>query len=120
MDILSFFKQSDTENFNAGDTIFCKGDPASSMYVVIDGDIEIHGGKDEIFETVNKGEIFGEMALIDEKPRSATATALADCTLVRVDEKLFLYMVKKIPHFSLHIMRIITGRLRHMNEVVDA
>ncbi len=120
MDLLNLFKNADNaESYTAGSTIFTEGSDAKTMYIVIDGEVDIKGG-DEVFDTITSGEIFGEMALIDSQPRSASAVAKTDCSLAPVDEKQFLYMVQETPFFSLHVMRVIAERLRHMNQMAES
>ena len=67
---------------------------------------------------MQEGEFFGEMAMIDLAPRSASAFALTDCELVPVSESYFLTIVDQMPYFSLDIMRILTRRLRAMNRML--
>lgn len=119
MDLLNLFKNAESEDYSAGKTIFTAGSAADCMYIVLDGKVDIMGGG-EVFDTIGSGEIFGEMALIDAKPRSASAVANTDCRLAAIDEKQFLYMVQETPFFSLHVMRVIAKRLRHMNELAEA
>ena len=73
------------------------------------------------FVTVGGGEfsadhIFGEMALIDNEPRSATAIAVTDVELVAVTEKQFLFLVGQTPYFALKVMRVLAQRLRVTNK----
>ena len=113
MNKITMFQHSDDfESFTAGQIVFREGDAADRMYVVLDGKVElsIHGKKVDDVET---GDAFGEMALIDEAPRSATATALTDCKLVPIDAKRFNFLVQQTPRFALQIMRIMSDRLRH-------
>jgi CRP-like cAMP-binding protein len=63
-----------------------------------------------------KGGIFGEMSLIDDKPRSATARARTDCELVPIDEGRFLELVHQKPGFALEVMKVMAERLRSMDE----
>jgi len=60
--------------------------------------------------------IFGEMALIDDEPRSATAIAATDVELVPVSEKQFLFLVSQTPYFALKVMRVLATRLRETNK----
>ena len=69
-----------TRNFTKGKTIFQEGDRGDEFFVVMRGQVEIRSG-DRHFETLGPDGIFGEMALIDDGPRSATAIALTDVTL---------------------------------------
>jgi CRP/FNR family transcriptional regulator, cyclic AMP receptor protein len=110
------FEHSDNAKIvPAGTTIFNMGDPRDAMYAVLEGEVEILvNGK--LVETVGKGGIFGEMALIVGESRTATAIAKTDVKLVAVDERRFLFLVQQTPHFSLHVMRVLTERLRSMDE----
>ena len=63
--------------------------------------------------------IFGEMALIDDEPRSATAVAITDVELVPISEKQFVFLVSQTPYFALKVMRVPAQRLRVMNRSLD-
>ena len=101
----------------SGETLFQKGDPARSMYVVLTGELRIGDGN-AIYDRLTEGGVVGEMALIDHGPRSATVTASTDCTLAEIDEKRFLFLVQQTPMFALSIMRLLSQRLRRMNAMV--
>ena len=119
MNLRSLFSRSeDVQEFPAGTIVFAEGAPADVMYVVMDGEVEIRVGS-ELLETIAPGDIVGEMALIDAKPRSATAVAKSDCRLAPVDEKRFQFMVQQTPFFSLHVMRLLVDKLRRMNTKWD-
>jgi CRP-like cAMP-binding protein len=110
-----FRKETDTQAFAAGETIFSKGDPGTAMYVVVEGEVDLWIGEERV-ETLVPGEPFGEMALIEHAPRIATAVARTPCRLVEVPEKRFLFLVQQTPYFSLQIMRVMAERLRKMND----
>jgi CRP/FNR family cyclic AMP-dependent transcriptional regulator len=101
----------------AGEAIFRAYDMGSEMYVVLEGEVELTIGS-QVVETLGPGEPFGEMALIDQAPRTATAIAKTPCKLAVIPEKRFLFMVQTTPHFALQIMRVMADRLRKMNERV--
>jgi CRP/FNR family transcriptional regulator, cyclic AMP receptor protein len=103
--------------FKAGDVIFRQGDPAEELFVVQSGKVEIRLG-DRVLYTMSERSIFGEMALIDRAPRSATAVAATDATLVPVAEKQFLFLVSRTPYFALNVMRVLAQRLRTANAVI--
>ena len=88
------------------------------MYVVAEGHISLTVRGHEI-QVVQPGELFGEMALIDAEPRSATATAKTPCRLARVDEPRFAFLVQQTPFFALHVMRVLAGRLRQMDDTIS-
>jgi CRP-like cAMP-binding protein len=106
-----------TRNFVKGKMIFKEGDPGDEFFVVVRGQVEIRSG-DRRFETLGPDGIFGEMALIDDSPRSATAVALTDVTVAPIKESQFLFLVKNTPFFALSVMRILAHRLRRQNKAV--
>lgn len=102
--------------FELGQIIFEKGDPSDYMYAIVDGEVEIlFDGK--ILDTIGKGAVFGEMALIEDAPRSATAKAKSDCTVAQVDKGRFHKLIQQNPAFALEVMKIMSERLRRMMEI---
>jgi CRP/FNR family transcriptional regulator, cyclic AMP receptor protein len=104
-----------TRFYAKGDTIFREGEQADEFFVVVRGEAEIRSGNRR-FETVGQNGIFGEMALIDDSPRSATVVALTDVTVAPIQEQQFLFMVKHTPFFALRVMRVLADRLRRQNK----
>ena len=98
----------------AGEVIFRELDMGAEMYVVLEGEVELAIGPN-VVETLGPGEPFGEMALIDQAPRVATATARTACKLAVIPERRFLFMVQTAPHFAVQIMKVMADRLRTMN-----
>lgn len=89
--------------------------PGDRMFAVIEGKVElfIH---DQLVETVEPGGVFGEMALVEEQPRIASAFVTEQAKLVSIDRKRFLFLVQQNPFFALQLMTIMAGRLRRMDE----
>lgn len=109
---LNLFRQAtDGQTFAAGQVIFSEGQPGDVMYVIQAGEVEITLGGG-VIDTAGPGEIIGEMALIDQRARSATAIARTECTLVPVDAKRFTYMIQQTPYFALTVMQVMVDRLR--------
>ncbi|HTS86576.1 MAG TPA: cyclic nucleotide-binding domain-containing protein [Usitatibacter sp.] len=110
-----FHNEAEGRAYKAGEKIFSEYEMGAEMYVIISGEVElsING---EVIETLGAAEPFGEMALIDQAPRTATATAKTDVVVLPIPEKRFLFMVQQTPYFSLQIMKVITERLRKANE----
>jgi CRP/FNR family cyclic AMP-dependent transcriptional regulator len=104
----------DFKSFAAGQTIFKQGDPGDVMYVVQEGEIDILLA-DKVIETVEPGGIVGELALIDNRARSASAVARTDCKVVPIDDNRFEYMVQQTPNFALFVMEVMAERLRYMD-----
>ncbi len=116
MDLLNLISNVDNEMVKAGTTIFTEGSIADCMYVVVEGSVNIMVG-DEVFDTAGIGDMFGEMAMIDARPRSATAVANVDSKLAKIDERMFLFMIQQTPYFAQHVMRVMAERLRNMNKL---
>jgi len=101
--------------FKAGSTVFREGDEAHELFVIKSGKVRIQIGNRTLTE-LGPDTIFGEMALIDNEPRSATAIAVTDVELVPVGEKQFLFLVSQTPYFALKVMRVLVQRLRATNK----
>lgn len=106
-----------SEHFTAGSDIFKEGEQGNKMYIVKEGEVELLV-RGKVIANVGKGGIIGEMALIDNKPRSATARAKTDCELGPINEHRFLELVHQKPIFALDVMRVLVERLRLMDERV--
>ncbi len=111
-----FRKESDTLQLAPGDFLFHEGDKGHKMYVLLEGEMEILLG-DLVLETARPGALIGEMALIDESPRTANAVAKTACRLAQIDRRRFHFLVQQTPHFATHVMKTLADRLRHMNAV---
>lgn len=112
-----FRNEKDVQTYSAGEALVEEGAPGDAMFVVLDGQVEItRQGK--VLEQVGPGGVFGEMALIDQAPRNATARALTDCTVARIDKKRFMFLVQQTPFFSLEVMRVMANRIRAMSAMM--
>ena len=100
--------QSSLREFKAGEIIFKQGDVGRELFVVKSGKVELRVGS-HVLDTLSSQNIFGELALIDAAPRSATAVALTDVTLVAVGYAQFMSLASE---FALNVMREISRRLR--------
>jgi CRP-like cAMP-binding protein len=117
-----------TKKFSKGDVIFQEGDESSEAYRLLAGEVEITistVGGPKALARLSSGEFFGEMSLIDDKPRSATATALADCEVEVFHEENFSTRVLGDPGNLHHYVRTLLDRIRstdallqwHLNKV---
>lgn len=102
--------------YQAGEQVFQEGDIGKEMFVVVSGSVEIYrqtpeGGR-KVLATLSSGEMFGEMALVAEGRRFASARAAADDTrLVCIDQARFVYLVSQQPAFALSVIRMMAQRL---------
>ena len=104
-------------HFKAGAIIFGEGDPAAELFVVKSGTVEIRIGS-HLIDTLGERSIFGEMALIDGRPRSATAIAHADTELIPLGEKGFSLLVAYYPKFTLSMLRVMVKHLRAVDAIM--
>jgi len=114
-----FRQETDALQLAPGDSLFREGEKGEKMYVLLEGEMEILLG-DLVLETVGKGALIGEMALIDDNPRTAGVVAKTPCRLAEIDRRRFHFLVQQTPHFATHVMRTLADRLRHMNAVATA
>lgn len=97
-----------------GQTLFEQGEAGRDMYIVRTGFVLLRVGGSEV-EQVGRGGLLGEMALIDPAPRSASAVAGENCSVVAITEGTFHALVKQVPGFALEVMRSMARRLRQSN-----
>jgi len=106
-----------------GETIFSEGDPGDSMYVLLEGAVELRkrvGKAETILKTVETAnDFFGEMALIDGRPRSATAVASRASRLLVVDGPSFESMILTNGKFALKIIKVLSDRIRNSNAAIE-
>jgi CRP/FNR family transcriptional regulator, cyclic AMP receptor protein len=98
-----------------GEFLFREGDDADGLYIVQRGALRIISGS-TVYETVQAGGIVGEMAIIDERTRSASVIAGTYCELLEIDVGEFLSLVATKPSFALTVMRVMARRLRIMDQ----
>lgn len=97
-----------------GDILFTKGEEGKTMYVIRSGQLEIFDGK-VVLETVRRGDILGEMGVVEDEPRSASARALTASEVIIIDRPNFEALVEQTPAFAIQVMRVMSRRLRAMN-----
>ncbi len=99
------------EQFNANIPLFVEGDFGDSLYIIMDGDIKIHKG-DRHIASLSKGACLGEMALLDQEPRSADATSETEATLLKIKQEDFYEIMSSNMEIMQGIVKLLTGRLR--------
>lgn len=103
--------------YESGKFIMREGEAGICMYVVLSGRVAI-AIRDKIVEMIGPGGTFGEMALVDQSPRTASAGAAESSELLSVNRKALLDLVKAQPAFGIALMRGVAERLRHMNSLI--
>jgi CRP/FNR family transcriptional regulator, cyclic AMP receptor protein len=106
-----------------GTTIFTKGDPGTGLMAVLWGSVKIGvptaDGREAVLNIINPGEIFGEIALLDGRPRTADAVAMDDCELMVIDRRDFIPFLREQPDIALKFIEILCARIRHTSEQVE-
>lgn len=107
------------QSFKPGDKIFKEGDEGNLAYVVQDGEVEIVkviDGRETVLGTISKGGIFGEMALIDSKPRMAAARASKGTTIICVTRQMFEEKLRKSDPFIRGLLNILADNIRRISD----
>jgi signal transduction histidine kinase len=103
-----------------GEVIFKEGDPGNGVFVVKNGRVELSStpqiATNLVLSTMEPGDFFGEMAVIDEQPRSACAKAVGSCTVYFLDSEVIRRMISCSPAFSMNLLKEISFRLRRVNQ----
>ena len=111
LDIRKLFEGADNaEIYATGDVIFRAGATAHHMYIVVEGDVELRLGE-RVLGTSHAGDLLGEMAVVGNHKRSATAVATTHCRLVPINERRFVLLVQETPYFALHVMKVLAERI---------
>jgi len=113
-------KQVDVLQFKSGEVVFHEGDPGDSLYLVGEGSVKIskedRAGREQVLDYIKPGNFFGEMALLEGKPRSAMATAAEPTLLGAVKEETFQHLLELAPsRLHMNFLRSISERLRSVN-----
>jgi CRP-like cAMP-binding protein len=108
--------------FSAGESIFQQGDLGTEMFIIHEGTVDIikHiGAESHLLSRLEKGDFFGEMALLEALPRTADAVALTDVKVVAINGSRFDEMLRKNPEVAVRIIRKYSKRLREANALLE-
>jgi CRP/FNR family transcriptional regulator, cyclic AMP receptor protein len=114
-DLSMFANSADIRRYPDGHVFFRQGEIRDVAYVVLSGEVEIDLQEKPIAR-IGPGGIFGEMALIDHRERSAGARAIGEVEAASIDQAQFLYLIRTHPTFSIEVMSVFAERLRAVNQ----
>lgn len=100
---------------DAGMVIFNKGEPGDSLYLIVSGTVQVRDGG-LVLHQMGEREVFGEMALLDNEPRSATIVATEPTHLLRLEQQSFYDLLMDRPEIATGIIRVLTGYIRNLNQ----
>lgn len=101
--------------FPANHTIFKQGEQGRSLYIVVSGKVKVHIGENKLAE-VEQGKYFGEMAVFDTQPRSASATTLEPCEFLELTQEQLYDAIEETPEIAVNIIRELSRLVRRLND----
>lgn len=121
-DLISLAHVIDEEKIEQGHTLFQAGDPGDSLFIVVAGEIELFikdtVGQKIVLNTAQPGDMFGELAMLDSGPRTATALALTDCEVLVLDRDDLMLLFQRKPEAALHMLASLSSLTRKADELL--
>lgn len=111
------------KRFPAGTVLFREGDRGEEMFILQSGKVKISKkirGVEKTLATLEKGEFFGEMAILNDKPRSASAETVEDCDMLVIDRKTFETLLRSNVEIAIRFIKRLADRLRETNDQMEA
>jgi CRP-like cAMP-binding protein len=109
--------------FNSGQVIFHMGDPAGLLYIITNGKVKIayasNDGQEAVLAILGAGDFFGELALLDDSPRSASAESLELTQTLTLHRDEFLGFIDSNPAFARQVLNVLARRIRHLNDQIS-
>ena len=111
------------KRFPTGTVLFREGDSGEEMFILQSGKVKISKkirGVEKTLATLEKGEFFGEMAILNDKPRSASAETIEDCDMLVIDRKTFETLLRSNVEIAIRFIKRLADRLRETNDQMEA
>jgi CRP-like cAMP-binding protein len=105
-------------HFPANHTIFRQGEEGRSLYIIVSGRVRVHIGDKQLAE-VDQGKYFGEMAVFDTQPRSASVTTIEPCEFLELTQEQLYDAIEETPEIAVNIIRELSRLIRHLNDNVN-
>jgi len=99
----------------SGDRVFGEGEPGDALYLIVEGKVKVHKGDKELVR-LGIRDVFGEMAVLDSEPRSASVTAVEDAVLLKIGRDDFRDILTERPESRLGVMKVLTRRPRESSK----
>lgn len=99
----------------AGDEVFGEGEPGDALYLIVEGEVKVHKGEKELVR-LSVRDVFGEMAVLDSEPRSASVTATDDAVCLKIGRDDFRDILSERPEIAMGVMKVLTRRLRETSK----
>ncbi len=116
-DLSIFADTADVRTFAPGEYCFREGETGQEMFVILAGtaDIMLRG---KTLDTLGPGSLFGEMAVIDHRARSADVVARSEIRVAPIDQERFIYLITHHPFFAIEVMKVMADRLRRLDALL--
>ena len=112
------------QKLGGGEMLFLAGDAGDAMFALLEGSLKVAvvsaEGSEQLLAILGPGDVVGEMALLDGRPRSASVSALRPCRLARIDRRDFDAFAERHPAVYRHMLALLSQRLRQANDVLAA
>jgi CRP/FNR family cyclic AMP-dependent transcriptional regulator len=122
-EVNSLAKRLIIRRFGPDQIVFHLGDPAGLLYIITNGKVKITyssaDGQEAVLAILGAGDFFGELALLDDSPRSATAEAIEPTETLTLHRDEFLKFLDSNPEFARHVLNILARRIRHLNKQIS-
>ena len=106
------------ESYIKNETIFEKDTIGNSMFAILEGSVKVHD-KNHVYDTLSKGDCFGEYALIDNEKRSASVTAINNSRVLKIEREQFLSLIKTDSGFAQGILAVMIKRHRELDTIQE-
>jgi CRP-like cAMP-binding protein len=122
-DATSLAQRLVVRRFRPGQIVFHLGDPAGLLYIITRGKVKISqstlDGQEAVLAILGEGDFFGELALLDDSPRSASAEAIETTETLTLHREEFLNFIDGNPSFAHHVLNVLARRIRHLNSQIS-
>ena len=114
---------SSKRTFKSESVIFLRGDPGDALFGVVSGRVRVStqtaNGREVILNVMKPGDVFGEIALLDGQPRTASATALSPTQLIIIQRADFIALLQRDPQLAIHLIELLCGRVRWTSQQME-
>jgi CRP-like cAMP-binding protein len=105
-------------SFPAKHTIFTQGEEGRSLYILVSGRVKVYSGHRELAQ-LQQGTCFGEMAVLDAEPRSASVITLEPCECLMLTQQQLYEAIEETPGVAVNVIRLLSRRIRELNRKID-
>lgn len=115
--------EAERRSFRRGEVVFHKGDPGTTMFLILQGQVKIisasESGDEALLAVVDAGEVFGELSLLDGQPRSASVVATEPTETLVLYREALLRIMQTSPEVAIDLLRVLCQRMRETDELVE-